>query len=227
MEYTLMAKDVVKTLRKLNINLAHIVGHSMGGKVTAALALFASPEFKELDIVSATIMDISPVDYSGDTVFTDVYATLDVVTQLDSQIAEVRTRQEVSMLLEKLVTDPVLKAFLLSNVQPAEAGGFEWKFAVEGIDKSRSNLAVFNTESDNSGGASFERPALVMKGSDSKFVRSSHMATISSYFPLFTLLAVKNAGHWVHAEKPEESANALLKFLTTVEERYKISERYP
>ena len=39
MNYTVMAADVLELLNHLNINKAHIVGHSMGGKVAMQLAL--------------------------------------------------------------------------------------------------------------------------------------------------------------------------------------------
>jgi hypothetical protein len=120
----------------------------------------------------------------------------------------------------------------------------EWKFGVDGIYKSRYNIANFPgaTELKSSGPSAsasisasasasassdsdsvvYNRPVLVMKGQNSKFVRSSHIPSITSMFPLFTLLTIKNAGHWVHAERPQDSAEALVNFIRTVETRYPV-----
>ena len=65
----------------------------------------------------------------------------------------------------------------------------------------------------------FLNPVLLMKGGTSKFVRSSHIPSISLLFPNFTLMTVREAGHWLHFEKPKESSELLMKFIRTVEDR--------
>ena len=67
----------------------------------------------------------------------------------------------------------------------------------------------------------YTNPVLVMKGALSKFVKSSHIAPIASLFPLFTLLTVRDAGHWLHFEKPKESSESLVKFIRRVEDRHR------
>ena len=68
----------------------------------------------------------------------------------------------------------------------------------------------------------YTSPVLVMKGALSKFVKSSHIAPIARLFPLFTLLTVRDAGHWLHFEKPKESSEALIKFIRKVEDRHRV-----
>ena len=67
----------------------------------------------------------------------------------------------------------------------------------------------------------YTNPVLVMKGALSKFVKSSHIAPIATLFPLFTLLTVRDAGHWLHFEKPKESSESLIKFIRRVEDRHR------
>ena len=127
MDYPLMADDVRHTLAhlgmksgmksgtesgmKTGLGRVHLVGHSMGGKVAAALALALSAEqgldassssrsdagrasssggasasatasgisTSSLELLSLTIMDISPVDYTNEAAFVGVFSTLDTV----------------------------------------------------------------------------------------------------------------------------------------------------
>jgi pimeloyl-ACP methyl ester carboxylesterase len=105
------------------------------------------------------------------------------------------------------------------------SGGFEWKFSVEGISGFRNKLCGwpnrYSTQKrdESSPLTPYLEPVLLMKGANSKFVRSSHIPQISSMFPSFTLLTVRDAGHWLHFEKPNESSESLIRFIRRVEER--------
>ena len=45
------------------------------------------------------------------------------------------------------------------------------------------------------------------------FIRSTHMKTISDYFPNNMLTTVRGAGHWIHAEAPDDTVALLKKYL--------------
>jgi pimeloyl-ACP methyl ester carboxylesterase len=55
--------------------------------------------------------------------------------------------------------------------------------------------------------------AFFIHGGQSRFVRSSHIPTIASYFPNHLLTTVRGAGHWIHAEAPDDTTALLKKFL--------------
>ena len=102
----------------------------------------------DIKILSLTMIDVSPVDYVGDEAFADVFRTLDIVDDLNGELPHIgsdrnegsssssdanserrgdgREGEGVSvraMLNDKLgerVSDPMLKAFLLSSIQPKE-----------------------------------------------------------------------------------------------------------
>ena len=54
---------------------------------------------------------------------------------------------------------------------------------------------------------------LFVKGQRSRYVRSIHLQEISSKFPRFTLQSIADCGHWVHAEKPQETCDVVREFL--------------
>src|SRR5690554_6843100 len=57
-DYPAMAEDVAETMESLGLSSAHILGHSMGGKVAMQLAL-TQPE----RVRSLVVVDIAPVTY--------------------------------------------------------------------------------------------------------------------------------------------------------------------
>ena len=49
----------------------------------------------------------------------------------------------------------------------------------------------------------FDKPALFIRGTKSKYVPDEVLPTIGQFFPRFEVVDIE-AGHWVTAEKPEE-----------------------
>ena len=61
--------------------------------------------------------------------------------------------------------------------------------------------------------ASYPGDAFFIHGGQSKFVRHAYMDTIASYFPNHMLTTIRGAGHWVHAEAPDDTIALLKRFL--------------
>jgi len=135
-------------------------------------------------------------------------------------------------------SDPVLEAFLLSNIQPNPSGhGFTWKFRVEGIAKSIDNIRCFplprslngvvgeravDEHDKNEGGTSstyresYRGKTLIIKASNSSFVRTNHIPIIQQFFPSYILYTLKGAGHWLHMDQPDGSTEVVSKFLLSL-----------
>jgi len=60
----------------------------------------------------------------------------------------------------------------------------------------------------------FDGPTMFIKGGNSdRYVDIDDWAEIVGYFPKAILETVEDAGHWVHAEKPEELYELVMGFL--------------
>jgi len=58
----------------------------------------------------------------------------------------------------------------------------------------------------------FEKPALFVRGTRSKYVPDEALPIIGQFFPLFELADI-DAGHWVISEQPEAFKQVVVEFL--------------
>ena len=67
MNYQCMAEDLVSLMDRLGLSMAHMIGHSMGGKLAMTLALQHGERVEKL-----IVADVAPVNYvhSFDEIFT-------------------------------------------------------------------------------------------------------------------------------------------------------------
>ena len=222
MNYIDMARDVMATADALGIDKFHIIGHSLGGKVSASTALLDSRENSKR-VCSVCLLDISPVRYDSESdVFAEVSKTVDFLVQTREQICNAQSKKDIGNILNDLQDDSLV-SFLLANIQgavcdpkqKAQQPSFEWKFLIDGISPSMKDIGDFPWSPNED---RFSGPALVYKAGDSLFVRSSHIQRISSFFPSYTMVSERGVGHWLHIEKPSETAQKVADFFNYLED---------
>ena len=194
MRYPTMAQDVLDTLTARNALPAAVIGHSMGGKTAMAMALL-QPETVGRLLVS----DIAPVAYQhGNRGITAAMRAIPLSPSL--------TRAEAIAALAGAVPDAGVRAFLVQNLrfgdQPA------WRIALPEIEAAVPDLEGW---ADLPG--AYEGPALFVTGAQSGYVTDAHRPVIRALFPKARFVAIKNAGHWVHADNPAGFASVLDGFL--------------
>jgi pimeloyl-ACP methyl ester carboxylesterase len=72
--------------------------------------------------------------------------------------------------------------------------------------------AAFKLGGVGGGGVSlqYDGDVFIIHGGQSRFVRHAYIDQIAAFFPNHMLTTIRQAGHWVHAEAPDNTA-ALLK----------------
>ena len=212
MSYSHMADDVLGFINKMGLEKVVLVGHSMGGKVAHSLAL-AHPDRVE----GLVVMDIAPVTYTRQDASWS--AVQDIIQALVDVKLDQKTKGDVEMELRANVSDPALRAFVMTNLETKKGGSLAWKIHIDAISKQLEKIASFDVnyldektflERLNQEMRLYQGDTFVIKGGSSSFIKGSHMETISRLFPNYMLTTVKGAGHWVHAEAPEATL-ALLK----------------
>ena len=203
LEYPSMASDVLATLESLQIQDCCLVGHSMGGKVAMACALRAPALVKEL-----CVLDMAPASYStaDGSNWKKNRELIDALQNLDLDACSGDKKQADNLLARK-VLDPSLRAFALTNLQLRDER-LSWQFDLDGIVRDLDNIARWPTLP-----GTYDGDTLFVKGQRSRYVRSIHLQEISAKFPRFTLQSIADCGHWVHAEKPQETCDVVREFL--------------
>jgi pimeloyl-ACP methyl ester carboxylesterase len=194
MRYPVMAEDVLQTLAALDALPAVVIGHSMGGKAAMAAALLR-PEA----VTRLLVADIAPVVYQ--------HGNAAVVRAMQAIPLEPGlTRAHAEAMLENAVPEPAVRLFLLQNLRFGAAPA--WRIGLPEIAAAIQDLEGWVPLDGVYAG-----PTLFVTGARSDYVRSEHRPVIRALFPRARFVAVKNAGHWLHAENPAAFMAVLEAFL--------------
>ncbi len=199
LDYQAMAEDVRLLIETRGLGACTVLGHSMGGKVAMQLALSYPALVKRLIIV-----DIAPVAYQsmgpGHHRVIEGMMTLDLTTAVKRADAEAH--------LAKHIEDEATLKFIMTNLARAEGGGLRWKLNVAAIKEQYDRL-----REKPEGDAPFDKPVLFVKGSESGYIGAEHEQEILALFPQASVKIVMEAGHWVHADKPQAFQKIVFDFL--------------
>lgn len=205
MSYRHMAADVAHYVQGNDLGRPTVIGHSMGGKASMALAL-ENPE----RVGRLLVADIAPVAYdrNGRSSFLDY---IDAMAGLD--LDAVGRRADADRLLQDAIPDRAVRSFLLQNLVAKDAGdagaGFRWRCNLQALADGMADILDFPAALD---GRAYEGPTLFLTGADSNYVRPEHRSRIRSLFPHARFAALKDAGHWLHADKPRAFMQAVRTF---------------
>lgn len=197
MEYALLAQDVLALLASQRLTPAAVMGHSMGGKVAMVLALNHPHAVERLIVV-----DIAPVVYRH-----DYRGILDALSQLN--LATLRDRREADQRLAESIADPRLRAFLLQNLRQG-AHGWRWRINLRTIAADIRAIMAFPTV-----GATrpYRGKTLFIRGGRSPYIRPAYQRSIERLFPNARMHTIEDAGHWLHAERPQAFVKTVQQFL--------------
>jgi esterase len=194
--YELMADDLIALLQEKNLTEVDLLGHSMGGKTAMKLVM------KKPDLVRKLIVvDIAPKDYPvrHDGIIEALH---------EVPIDKLQSRQEAEEILNNRIKDFGTRQFLLKNLSRTKEGGFEWKINLPVLEKSIEKIGQGLKKPEKWGGSS-----LFIRGDKSDYILDEDRELLTTHFPQSKLLTIHDAGHWVHAEKPEELLKAVEFFL--------------
>lgn len=194
--YQAMAEDLEQFIADNQIDNPHILGHSMGGKVAMNFALQHTDLWDKLIVV-----DIAPKAYPVH------HGT--ILEGLKSIPAEqIKSRGEADKQLSQYIRDMGTRQFLLKNLARKDSGGFEWKINLPVIDSKIEDMGQGIEER-----VATEKEVLFIRGAKSEYIMDEDSILINQLFPNAEIKTVENAGHWVHAEQPDEVVSMVSDFL--------------
>ncbi|MCP4391581.1 MAG: alpha/beta fold hydrolase [Gammaproteobacteria bacterium] len=197
MNYPVMADDVATLLQSLNLANCNMLGHSMGGKVAMTLAVNYPVLLDRL-----VVADIAPVSYFHH--YDDLIEPI-----LALPLSTIESRSQADQLLRQNIPEDQLRAFLLQNLV-REPDGWRWRVNWRAIQRDMEFLTGFDDLRD---GWRIDLPTLFIRGARSDYIGDAEIDVINRHFGQAGFATIEDAGHWLHAEKPEIFARLVLEFL--------------
>lgn len=192
--YDAMAQDLIKLIEDQSITNPVVVGHSMGGK-TALRAAQLIPQ-KLAGVVSVDMgVKAYPIHHDS------------IVEALESvPIESISSRAEAEKFLKKKIDEFGVRQFLLKNLHRESEGTYTWRFNLPVLAESLPKIvAALPAEP-------VEVQALFLYGSKSNYVLPADREELQDLFPNSSFQSIE-AGHWLHAEQPEQTIDAIIKFV--------------
>ncbi|SQH76782.1 Hydrolase, alpha/beta fold family protein [Shewanella benthica] len=189
MDYPLLAQAVITLMDSLQLARAHILGHSMGGKIAMATAL-SYPD----RVTSLIAADIAPVSYQQR--HDQVFSGLEGI-----DLSGLKSRSEALKQLLAAGLDEGTAQFLLKNLSRTNQG-FNWKMNLAGLKSSYRDLIAWYNDIEAEDFLQYSKPTLFIRGGDSDYITSEHRQAIMSQFPQVQAKTIEGTGHWLHAQKP-------------------------
>lgn len=197
MTYPVMAEDLRELLERETISEAHVVGHSLGGKIAMQFATSHPDRVKKL-----VVIDIAPKAYPP-----LQRSTLAALEQLELQ--SFTSFGEIDAALASAIPEIALRQFLMKNIARVPKMDFQWRIDLGSIAKSYDELtkAIIPT-------GTYNKPALFLRGGRSDYIQDAELPSIQAIFPRAELVTIATAGHWLHTDATDEFLKVLTAFLT-------------
>ena len=193
--YLHLSNDLHQYITDNQLNDVIIIGHSLGGKTAMHFAV----SFPEL-IHKLIIVDISPRFYP---IHHD--KIIEGLKILDFSI--LKSRSQVDGVLSKYIKDSDVRQFLLKSIYWKERNQLDFRFNLNAISQNISNVGeALNND------ANCSVPTLFIRGENSNYINDDDEDLIFKHFTNVEIQTMDQAGHWLHAEKPQKFFEMSIRF---------------
>jgi pimeloyl-ACP methyl ester carboxylesterase len=196
--YYSMVEDLYEFIVDRQLTNPILIGHSMGGKVAMHFALEHPHRVDKLIVV-----DMSVRAYPARQQHMEILNTM-----LSVDFDSIKSREEVEKIIISEIKSSKVSQFILKNLYRIGKARLAWRPNVEDIYNNIENVFE-GIDLPYSSGV----PALFVRGGDSDYVPDEDFDLILKKFPNAQFETIKNAGHWVHADAPDELCMEFSKFL--------------
>lgn len=193
--YELMAEDLKNYVTHYNLNNCILIGHSMGGKTVMQFAL-NYPDLVDRLIVA----DIAPKVYPAHHQY-----ILKALSEVDFD--KHRSRKDIEKVLQQYIGEYGVIQFLMKNIYRVKKDQLGYRFNLS-VLREKYHEVVTTFEVNNQ----FDKPVLFLRGGKSNYINSSDMIEIKRSFSDSKIETIEGAGHWLHAEKPQEFYDKVMSF---------------
>ncbi|MEI6901447.1 MAG: alpha/beta hydrolase, partial [Bacteroidota bacterium] len=180
----------------------------MGGKV----AMMFSAEYPEL-VTGLIVADIAPKSYN---LIDKPYKTVlehELILGLmeELNLVAVSSRKEIDQFLSEKLHDSILRQFLIKNIHRNKDEYFEWKINVPVLKHALYSITSgVSTEWFDERRPILNYPVTFIRGLNSDYITDDDIPMIRDIYPEARVIDIQDAGHWLHAEQPEQFIKSVL-----------------
>jgi pimeloyl-ACP methyl ester carboxylesterase len=158
-------------------------------------------------------VDISPFPASDPdkSFYTQHKKILDTILSID--VSHLISRSEADALVAAKIDSEKIRGFILKNLQRTNDNSFTWKLDAHSLLKNLDNImdGIPRPTEETFPVTGF--PVLFLKGEYSNYIPESDFSDIHRIFPAAEIITIKDAGHWIHTDRPDVIEKNLLSFL--------------
>jgi esterase len=108
------------------------------------------------------------------------------------------------------IPEKPVRSFLLKNLV-RDGDGYRWRLNLPAIRRSYDDILGWDGE------GVFDGPALFVGGGQSHYLHADRdEKLVRSHFPNATIRMIPDAGHWLHADAPDELREIVCEFMEGV-----------
>jgi pimeloyl-ACP methyl ester carboxylesterase len=208
-DYDSMRDDLFELTSDLKFKKIFLAGHSMGGKTAISFAV----KWPEM-INGLLIADISPfINENTKSTYNQHLTILKTILSID--LRQISSRGEAESLLLEKIPEEKVSGFILKNLQRTEGNIFTWKLnassLLNNLEKIMEGIDLGEGYSQPITGF----PVIFLKGRNSDFLPPADMKNIQKVFPASEFTEIEGAGHWIHADRPDEVIKNIKKLLNS------------
>ncbi len=193
--YEVMADDLSEFIEDEKLVNPIILGHSMGGKTVLQYAQ------KYNNYEKLIIVDIAPKFYP--THHENIIMGLNAIP-----INEIKSRKDAEDIFDKYVPNVGERQFILKNIYRTD-DGFAWRINIPVLSKEIHYIGEEIVSEK-----SIDKPVLFIRGSESGYINDEDEQEILKMYTNAQFVTIEGANHWVHATKPKEFIDTVLKFIS-------------
>jgi pimeloyl-ACP methyl ester carboxylesterase len=192
--YDLMADDLHEFIQSHNLKDIILMGHSMGGKTAMRYAQKYPKMIEKLIIVDMGVKEY-PISHDG---------IIEGLKSIDLSVID--SRSAASRQLAKYIDNKSIRQFLLKNLYWKEKGQLAWHINLPVLDEKLFEIVKGLPKEETM------VDTLFIAGGQSDYILHEDHDAIRALFPLADFHTIERAGHWIHAEAPEEFIEEVLGF---------------
>ncbi|MDE3741516.1 alpha/beta fold hydrolase [Maribacter polysaccharolyticus] len=194
--YDILAEDLKKYIDHHHLKEVIVLGHSMGGKTAMQFAMSYPSLLGKL-----IVADIAPKYYPPHHQY-----IINGLNRLDFD--QIASRGAADKELGKYIPEFGIRQFLLKNLYWAEKGKLAFRCNLKVLSNKMEEIGEHLSAMDQYNG-----PTLFLRGEKSEYITPADNETILRHSPNAKIEMVDNAGHWLHAENPEQFFNKTIDFI--------------